>query len=284
VPDVLRLIPQPGGRLPIRGLLLDHDLRSTVGPAETLVYTAFVVSVDGRIAVDAQGDGDLSVPATLANERDWRLFQELVAQADAVIVSGRYVRERGEGSGQSVFDYLEDEGHADLVSWRRTQHLPERPVLVIVSNSLDFDPGVALTMSDRVIVVTAGTTPVGAGRRLESNGLDVVRGGATNVTGEELVATLAERGHRIVFSAAGPEVFHTLVTGNALDLVFATQVQRLLGGERYASMLEHDLPDTPCDVLIEAMYLDEHHPGPGGQLITRYRVVSRSTATAVEAI
>lgn len=270
---MLRLLPQPVARVPIRGLLLDHDLRLAVGPDETLVYTAFVVSVDGRIAVDVTGDGDLSVPRTLANERDWRLFQELVAQADAAIVSGRYIREREQGRGQSVFDFVEDERHADLVARRLARELPERPALVIVSNSLAFEPEIAKSLSDRVIVVTGCLPPDDVRRRLEARGLEVVTGGTADVSGADLVSALAERGHRILFSAAGPDVLHTLIVGNTLDLVFATQVQRLIGGRRYTSMLERDLPGGPCDLLVEAMYLDEHHPGPGGQLITKYRVV-----------
>lgn len=268
---MLRLLPEPATGLPIAGLLLDHDLRGTGEAGGGLVYTAFVVSVDGRIAIDQDGDGDLSVPTALSNDRDWRLFQELTVQADAVIVSGRYMRERGEGRGQSVFDYFDNEQLGDLVAWRRSRGLPDRPALVIVSNSLDFDPAVADAMASRIIAVT-GSEPAAADRhRLERHGIEIVAAGSETVDGGELVDALADRGHRVVFSAAGSEVFHTLLTAGRLDLVFATQVQRVLGGRRYASLLEQDLA-APHEVSPEAIYLDQGHPGPGGQLITRYRV------------
>ena len=98
---ILRLFPQPVQELPIEGAYLAHDLRAHARMSGVpYVYSNFVASVDGRIAVPRQDGGRLTVPKMIVNERDWRLFQELAAQADLIISSGRYLREWAEGNVQ----------------------------------------------------------------------------------------------------------------------------------------------------------------------------------------
>jgi len=46
------------------------------------------------------------VPRAIANERDWRLFQELSAQADIFLTSGRYLREWAKGQAQEILPDL----------------------------------------------------------------------------------------------------------------------------------------------------------------------------------
>jgi len=40
------------------------------------------------------------VPDSVANPRDWRLFQELAAQADVLVMSARHLRELAAGAAQ----------------------------------------------------------------------------------------------------------------------------------------------------------------------------------------
>jgi len=58
--------------------------------------------LDGRIAVPHPTRPGLTVPETIANDRDWRLFQELAAQADLIISSGRYLRDWADGRAQEI--------------------------------------------------------------------------------------------------------------------------------------------------------------------------------------
>ena len=77
------------------------------------------------------------VPKKIANKRDWRLFQELAAQADIIISSGRYLRDWAEGRVQEILR-VDDPEYADLKEWRLAHNLSPQPDIAIVSNSLRF--------------------------------------------------------------------------------------------------------------------------------------------------
>src|SRR5689334_17075453 len=87
-----RLFPQPGDTRPLRGLYLSHDLRGRANTDQPYIYSNCVVSLDGRIAV-ADANGSSGPPRSIAHDNDWRLYLELAAQADAVLTSGRRLRE-----------------------------------------------------------------------------------------------------------------------------------------------------------------------------------------------
>ena len=101
--DILRLYPFPTIQIPLVGAYLAHNLRQHSGEiGKTLVYANFVVSLDGRIAIPPPSGIGLMVPKATANGRDWRLYQELAAQADIILSSGRYLREWAEGRAQEI--------------------------------------------------------------------------------------------------------------------------------------------------------------------------------------
>ena len=116
--SVLRLLPGPTEEVPLRGLYLAQDLRSEVRDDRACCFSNFVVSLDGRISLSSTLEGSPSgVPRSLSSAGDWRLFQELVAQSDAVLVSGRYVREVASGHAQPLMQ-LDRPGMEDLAAWR----------------------------------------------------------------------------------------------------------------------------------------------------------------------
>jgi len=87
-------VPLPAAERKLEGLYLSHDLRQHyLKSGRAFVYANFVTSIDGRIAVPRSNGNGLVVPKNIANKRDWRLFQELAAQADIIISSGRYLRD-----------------------------------------------------------------------------------------------------------------------------------------------------------------------------------------------
>ena len=126
---IQRLYPQPTEEMPLIGAYLAHDLRAHA--QETIaqeagrpyVYANFVTSIDGRIAIPRKSGDGLVVPKGIANERDWRLFQELAAQSDLIISSGRYLREWVDGRVQEILQ-VDDPRFADLREWRVGQGLP----------------------------------------------------------------------------------------------------------------------------------------------------------------
>ena len=77
------------------------------------------------------------VPKDTANERDWRLFQELAAQADLIISSGRYLRDWADGRAQEILQ-TDDPRFADLRQWRQDRGLSPQPDIAIISGSLNF--------------------------------------------------------------------------------------------------------------------------------------------------
>jgi hypothetical protein len=81
VPPVIELFPTPGAERKLAGLHLSHDVRSGIEAHSSFVFSGFISSIDGRIGTD----GTVGAPPSLGNERDWRLFQELIVQADVVL-------------------------------------------------------------------------------------------------------------------------------------------------------------------------------------------------------
>ena len=101
--SVLRLYPTPVSDRPLTGLFLSDNLRQ-FGEASgrCFVYSNFVTSIDGRIAIPDPNRPGLMVPKDTANERDWRLYQELAAQADLIISSGRYLSDWANGHAGEI--------------------------------------------------------------------------------------------------------------------------------------------------------------------------------------
>ena len=265
-----QLFPQPG-EVPFPGAYLAHDLRKFAqSPGRPFVYANFVVSLDGRIAVPRADGASLTVPKQIANDRDWRLFQELAAQADLIISSGRYLREWVEGKAQEILQ-VDDPRYADLRAWRAAQGLKPQPDIAIISSSLRFPiPDVLTAGGRRVVVFTrAGQDPARI-RELERKAGRVVVAGDATVDGAEMVRMMGELGYGTVYSAAGPKVLHLLLSGNALDRLYLTHASRLLGGSPFAAIVDGPLFDTAVDMKLHRLYFDAKALNGLGQLYATY--------------
>ena len=256
--------------LPFPGVYLAHDLRALAcsrhGP---LVYANYVASLDGRIALPAP-DGHLGVPPSLANERDWRLFQELAAQADLILSTGRYLRDWAAGRAQEILQ-VDDPRFEDLRTWRVSHGLSPQPDLAIISNTLDFPIPKVLHAGGRgVVVVTSEQADSGKVQALEEEVGPVIRAGRSHVEGRALVDALYARGYQLLYCAAGPKVLHTLARDQVLDRLYLTLVPRLLGGERFATLAEGTLLNPPLGGRLEALYRDPEALEGLGQLFLCY--------------
>lgn len=272
-PSLVRLLPAPTERVPLRGLYLAHDLRNEIQDDRAFCFSNFVVSLDGRASLSSSaGEPPTGVPPSLTSAGDWRLFQELVAQSDAVLVSGRYVREVAQGRAQPLVQ-LDRPGMDDLLAWRKTEDLPASPDVVVVSSSLDVDPAAAHRLGPRVSVVTGATGSPERAAVLRDAGIEVIAAGETGgVEGGRLAGVLADLGYRTVYVAAGPVLLRLLVASGVLDRLFVTTVNRLLGGQRFATLIEGEAFDPPAGLTLEALYLDtESHPH-ASQLFAVYRL------------
>jgi hypothetical protein len=99
----------------------------------------------------------LAVLSEIANDRDWRLFQELGAQADLLLSTGHYVRELNLGRARADLPVNAAAAFHDLRDWRQAQGLTAQPALAILRASLDLPkPAMErlIKRHDRVYVAT----------------------------------------------------------------------------------------------------------------------------------
>jgi riboflavin biosynthesis pyrimidine reductase len=271
VGSVWQLLPFPTAERPLKGLYLAHNLRQySTESGRTFVYANFVTSLDGRIAVAHPTRPGLKVPEETANERDWRLYQELAAQADIIISTGRYLRDWADGRAQEILQ-VDDPRFADLRQWRQNLGLPPQPDIAIVSGSLQFPVPDVLTAGGRkVIVFTIADADPERVKEIEAEAGRVVVAGQESVSGERMLEHMAELGYQTVYSAAGPKIHHLLLSGGVLNRLYLTSANRLLGGQEYASIVEGDSFSPAVDMTLQALYYDPHALNGLGQLFAAY--------------
>ncbi len=255
---VLRLFPGPAEAVPLRELYLRAPLRPAGRPSRAFVYTNFIASLDGRISLPDPRTGKRTVPPAIANARDWRLFQELAACADALVVSGRYVRDLPNAVTGRSFPVSAKPEHADLLEWRRLQGLSPQPAVVIVTASLELPPLGGLAASGRpVYVATGDSADPGKSRRIESEGARVLRVGAgRRVEGRRLVEALGREGHWNVAMIGGGEVLNALLVDDVLDRLYLTLAARLLGGSAFDTLLMGPVLAPAARFTLEALHYD----------------------------
>ena len=271
---ITQLYPLPTDERSLKGTYLSHQLRQhsqTSGRA--FVYGNFVVSLDGRIAIPHPTKEGMTVPKNTANDRDWRLFQELASQADLIISSGRYLRDWAEGRAQEILQ-VDNPEFADLKAWRLAQGLSPQPDIAIISGSLNFPIPDVLTASNRKVVVftTAGPDPERV-REIEEKAGQVIVVGEESVQGDQMVEQMTKLGYTTVYSAAGPKVMHLLLDGGVLDRLYLTHANRLLAGQPFSSIVEGDLFETAADMKLNTVYFDPHGVESLGQLFVSYNCV-----------
>lgn len=271
--SVMQLFPLPAAERPLTGLYLGHQLRQLARPTgRAFVYSNYITSLDGRIAVPHPEKPGLTVPQQVANDHDWRLFQELAAQADVIITSGRYLRDYADGRAQEILQVADDPRFADLLAWRLDHGLPPLPDLAVISGSLDFPVPAALTEGQRrVVVFTVESADKTRRVALEKQTGQVFVAGAESVQGTLLVSKLTELGYQTVYNATGPKVLHLLLADDVLDRLYLTYAHRILGGDPFATMVDGPLLTPPIGMILQALYLDPHGLEGAGQLFTTYQ-------------
>ena len=272
--NITQLYPLPAQERPLKGTYLAHQLRQyNQASGQTFVYGNFVTSLDGRIAIPHPTRPGLMVPKNIANDRDWRLFQELAAQADLIISSGRYLRDWADGRAQEILR-VDDPKFADLKEWRLAQSLPPQPDIAVISRSLEFPIPEVLTAGGRKVIIftTANPDPERV-REIETKAGQVIVAGETSVAGDQVVQRMTQLGYQTVYSAAGPKVLHLLLTGRVLDRLYLTHANRLLGGQPYSSIVEGGLLEPAFDMTLNTVYYDPHGVDNLGQLFVSYNRV-----------
>jgi len=261
--SVLRLYPTPQEQTPLEGLYLGLNLHRQAADGDVLIYSNYIASMDGRISLHDTNTGQFIVPETITNKRDWRLYQELAAQAGVLITSARYFRQLAKGQAQDLLPVGQSQDFADLLDWRHSQGLDSQPAIAIVSKSLDI-PVAALEMihgRDIYVFTTERTNPVRE-MVLKHHGAHVIHAGsAEGVNGGALRRQLAGLGFSSAYMIAGPHVHGTLIKAGALDRLFLTTHYSLLGGNEFHTILQGELAAAPR-LELKSLYLDAE---PGNQ-------------------
>lgn len=260
-----QLYPVSIPELPLDNLYLaNHPDR-----ARPFVYTNFITSLDGRIAIEHPVTGKRGVPEFISNARDWRLYQELAARADVLLVSARYIRELARGEAQDSLPVSQAPEFRDLRDWRLRQGLSAQPAVVILSASLDLPLADICDSFERdVYVATGEQTTVTS---LEHTRAKILFAGDGNqVAGRKLVKELAALGFRHIYSIAGPVVFETLLRDHVLDRIYLTQVHRMVGGVAYDTLFEGRLLTPPANFKLQSLYYDESYGDDCGQFFSIY--------------
>ncbi len=195
--------------------------------------SGYVTDLNDVIARKSE-NGDFQVAEELKNASDWRLFNELIAQADVMITGSGYLKRvasMGSAKAQNVLDQFSEGGKfADLGEWRLNHGFDKRnPDIAIVSRSLDFDiPEVAFEGGRKVVVFTTfeGTASTKA-RGYQSKGAIVVGAGEGGVDGKKMYDFLAaDMGYKVAKMTTGPRVLKILLDAGVLDELYITRVNR----------------------------------------------------------
>ncbi len=255
--SVLRLYPQPAAQVSLKGLYLELDLHRQAADGNVLIYSNYIASVDGRISLRDTNNGQFIVPEAIANKRDWRLYQELAAQADVMITSARYFRQLATGHAQDLLPIGQGEEYADLLDWRHNQGMNAQPAVAIISHSLDIPVAALDKIHERdIYVFTTEHADTVRALALKQHGAHIIHAGASgNVDGKALRRELAALGFRSAYMIAGSQVHATLIKAFALDRLFLTTRHTLLGGEAFHTILQHELI-APINLALESLYLD----------------------------
>jgi riboflavin biosynthesis pyrimidine reductase len=267
---------------PLKGLYLGQWMRSGKNAGDPFVYSNYIMSLDGRIAVARDGRSTRQVPAAIANPRDWRLYQELAAHADILITSGRYFRQSEIGEAQDRLPVSDHPDYADIREWRDRQGLAPQPDIAILSRSLAIPPdSLKAYQGRRIFVLTGRRCDADRMARLTDGGVEVIAAGEDGaVDGAELVARLADRGYTRLYAIAGPDVLCTLLRAGVLDRLYLTTTHQLLAGDHFDTLTRGNGFDPALGMRLAALYLDSHAPAGASQWFSTFEPAGKSVSPA----
>jgi 5-amino-6-(5-phosphoribosylamino)uracil reductase len=201
-------------------------------------------SLDGRIAV-----GGRSAP--LSSPADRALFHALRSRTDAILVGARTVR---------IERYGPIIKNSDSRAQRAREGLPEQPLAVIASRSVEFDPQLPLLADpdSHVVIITPSAEEMAPCAAT----VDYIR----TPTLREGIAELASRhGVRLLLCEGGPSLNGSLAADGLVDELFLSRAPVLVGDEPGGgAVLEGHALQEPLRLELRALLeLD-------GELYARY--------------
>jgi riboflavin biosynthesis pyrimidine reductase len=267
-----RLYPPPATDCLLEGLYLGQELHPGERTGKPFVYSNFIASLDGRIAIAQEGRSTHQVPAAITNPRDWRLYQELAGQADILVTSGRYFRQSEIAEAQDRLPVSDHPDFSDIREWRSHHGLAAQPDIAILSRSLAIPlESLKVYQHRRLIVFTGRQTEAERIARFRERGIEVIAAGDDrSVDGAELVETLAGMGYASIYAIAGPDVLHTLLNAKVLDRLYLTTTHQLLAGQDFDTFTRGDGFDPALGMRLISLYLDRYAPSGASQWFSAF--------------
>ncbi len=253
-----RLFPASERRVevPIKGFYLGLSLHRQAAEGDLLIYGNYIASLDGRISLYDPTSREFSVPDSLANRRDWYLYQELAAQSDIMITSARYFRQLEKGCAQDLLPVGSEPEYSHLKAWRLEQGLTPQPAVAIMSRTLEIPLSSLEALKSRgVYIFTVESAPEERREDLQAYGVEVISVGESDIDAHMMRRELTRLGFRSAYMIAGPQVHHTLISAGAVDRLFLTTRFLLLGGEQYHTICEGAL-EKPQNMQLDSLYFD----------------------------
>ncbi|WP_175414027.1 dihydrofolate reductase family protein [Agrococcus sp. SGAir0287] len=179
------------------------------------VRLTMIASLDGATAHDGASGG-------LGDDADVRVLAAARRVADAVLVGAGTAR--AEGYEELALD-------AESVAWRRERDLPEHPVLVLVSGSLDLDPTHPMLQRAprRPLVLTTDAAAREVDPALAAVA-DVVGAGEEHVEPHRAMVVLHDRDLLRIQCEGGPSLAAAMLAANVVDETCLTIASRIEGG------------------------------------------------------
>lgn len=232
MPEIKQILPKESS-VELEGLYLRHNLRELAEKlGRPFVIANYITDINDVIARK-------SVPGAaseIKNSDDWKLFQELTTQADAIITGTNYLNELAERD-QNILTQFEANGDfAHLGEWRLGHGYKSRsPDILVISRSLDFEiPKEAIKGGRKVIVFTTNNMATSEkAERLEAQGATVAGAGQDGVNGAEMMQHIREHtDYKVIKNTTGPRILKILLDAAVLDRLYITQVQRTIEADR----------------------------------------------------
>ena len=272
--QILELYPQTGTARALDGTYLDHNLH-TLGTSEhPFVYANFVSSLDGRIAVVEAHTGESYVLEDLTSSHDWRLFQELQAQADCMITHGGYLRALAARKFEDILQVGLAKQALDIGRWRSAHNLTRQPAIAIVSRTLDFPIPPSLERHEQPVhIITGDGAPAERVAFWRDHGCEVVFAGrGASVEGAPMIRTLGARGYARLYLLAGPQMLETVLRDGSLSRLYLTMTHQLIGGEMFHTLTAGPRLGRVGRLQLHRLYYDSVAPNGTGQWFASFDV------------
>jgi riboflavin biosynthesis pyrimidine reductase len=272
--QILELYPTSGMNRPLNGTYLAHELRLLGSRAQPFVYANFVSSLDGRIAVVEAGTGESYVLEDLTSGHDWRLFQELQAQADCMVTHGGYLRALAARKFDDILQVGLGKQALDIGRWRTEHGLTGQPAIAIVSRTLDFPIPASLERHEQPVhIITGNDAPADRAAMWREKGCEVIFAGAgSSVEGAPMISALSTRGYAHLYLLAGPQMLETALRDGSLSRLYLTLTHQLVGGELFHTLTAGPRLGRAGRLQLHTLYYDAVAPKGTGQFFASFDV------------